>query len=256
MLQVRDSLWGRANETYESMVSIDHVSKDFRGIPALTDLTVSIMAGATALLGRNGAGKSTLMNLVSGVVLPSAGAVSVSGHAAGSAAASRLVARQLEFPGTAGFLTAVRLASLLSMDSGEYEMLRVILERFEVPNRSMRRLSRGNQLKLALAVAFARSRPILLLDEPTSGLDIFGVQVLSELIEERRSRRLVTIVATHQPTLTPELFDRALVVDQGSLLFEGDLAGLLRHSRTLPDEATPTARLSTAMAELLHGMGR
>jgi ABC-type multidrug transport system ATPase subunit len=115
----------------------------------------------------------------------------------------------------------------------------------------MRHLSHGNQLKLALSVAFARSRPVLLLDEPTNGLDVFGIEVLNDLIAERREGGLVTVVATHQPTLTPDLFDQALVIDLGTSLYQGSLSGLLDLSPT-PD-AAPTARLASAFEVLLRG---
>lgn len=220
---------------------------------ALSDLSVSVDEGTTALLGRNGAGKSTLLNVISGVVLPSSGSVWVGDHPAGSRLAVTETARQLEFPGTAGFLSPSRLRRLLSFSNAEAGRLDEYLDRFEVPANAMRHLSHGNQLKLALSVAFARSKPVLLLDEPTGGLDVFGIQVLNDLIARRRDAGLVTVVATHQPTLTPDLFDQALVIDLGRSLYQGSLSKLLDLSPT-PD-AAPTARLASALEVLLKGSG-
>lgn len=238
-------------ETGEPVIRLDQVGKRFGDTVALSDLTVSIKAGTTALLGRNGAGKSTLLNLITGVVLPSNGDVRVGGEPAASPAASRLVSRQLEFPGTAGHLNPDRLTRLLSLSSEESERFSANLSRFDVPDRPMRHLSHGNQLKVALSMALARVRPVLLLDEPTSGLDVFALQILNELIEARRSQGHVTVVATHQPTFTPELFDQALVVDLGRALFQGDLADLLMLPVDLPEPATPVARLAAAFEVLL-----
>lgn len=235
------------------MIRVEHLTKRFGHTVALSDLNVSVGEGTTALLGRNGAGKSTLLNVISGVVLPSAGSVWVGDHPAGSRPAVRETARQLEFPGTAGFLSPNRLKRLLSFSDAEADRLDEYLDRFEVPANPMRHLSHGNQLKLALSVAFARSRSVLLLDEPTSGLDVFGIQVLTDLISQRREAGSVTVVATHQPTLTPDLFDQALVIDLGKSLYQGSLSGLLDLSPT-PDSA-PTARLASAFEVLLEGQG-
>jgi ABC-type multidrug transport system ATPase subunit len=238
---------------FREVITVEGVSKDFRGTMALDSVSFAFSSGTTALLGRNGAGKTTLINLIGGVVLPSDGSISTEGHPACSSEAVELIARQMELPGTAGFLTAKRLERLLGLTSEEKEGFASLRHRFGVPDRPMGKLSKGNQLKLALALAFARARPILLLDEPTSGLDIFGVEVLAELIADRRASGMTTLVATHQPTLTPDLFDHAVVIDEGRLLYIGDLPGLLDLAPEPPGQATPTARLAGAMLRLITG---
>ena len=235
------------------IITVEGVSKDFRGTTALDSVTLSFTSGTTALLGRNGAGKTTLINLIGDVVLPSEGLILAGGHPAGSPSAVELIARQMELPGTARFLTAGKLERLLGLTPEEKTSFTAIRRRFAIPERQMGKLSKGNQLKLALALAFARARPILLLDEPTSGLDFFGVEVLADLIGTRRDAGLATVVATHQPTLTPELFDHAVVIDEGRLLYIGDLPGLLDLAPEPPGETTPTARLASAMLGLISG---
>jgi ABC-type multidrug transport system ATPase subunit len=228
------------------------VTKRFGRVTALDEVSVGFGTGATALLGRNGAGKTTLINLIAGVVLPTEGGLTVEGAPAGSKEAVARLARQIELPGTAGFLTARRLGSIFGLTADEKARMRELLENLSVPNRSYGKLSTGNQLKFALALAFARQRPILLLDEPTAGLDIFGVEILTRLIRERCDEGLTTLVATHQPTLTPELFHRAVVIDQGRLLYDGRLDGLLDMA-PLEGEAA-TTRLAVAMTRLIGGV--
>ncbi len=236
---------------FREVITVDGVSKDFRGITALASVSFAFPSGTTALLGRNGAGKTTLINLIGGVVLPTDGSILAEGHPAGSPDAVGMIARQMELPGTAGYLTARKLESLLGMTHTERKSFSDLRTRLGVPDRTMGKLSKGNQLKLALALAFARERPILLLDEPTSGLDIFGVEILGELISARRDSEMTTVVATHQPTLTPELFDHAVVIDEGRLRYFGDLPGLLDLSPEPPGQATPTTRLAGAMLHLI-----
>ncbi len=232
-------------------VSVSEAIKRFGRVTALDGVSVDFGVGATAVLGRNGAGKTTLINLLTGVVLPTAGSYSIGGHPVGSPGAVDLVSRQMDLPTTAGFLTAKRLVRLFDLDDEERESLHRLLDEFAVPARTLGKLSTGNQLKFALALAFARKRPVLLLDEPTAGLDIFGVEILTRLIRERTEAGLATLVATHQPTLTPDLFQRAVVIDQGRLLYDGQLAGLLQLA---PDEnEAATTRLAIAMARLIAG---
>jgi ABC-2 type transport system ATP-binding protein len=233
-------------------ISARGVTKRFGRVTALDGVSVAFGTGATALLGRNGAGKTTLINLIAGVVLPTDGELTVEGEPAGSKEAAGLLARQIELPGTAGFLTTRRLGSIFGLTPDEKARMRQLLGDFSVPARSFGKLSTGNQLKFALALAFARQRPILLLDEPTAGLDIFGVEILTRLIRERCDEGLTTLVATHQPTLTPELFHRAVVIDQGRLLYDGRLDGLLDMA---PLEGEPaTTRLAVAMTRLIGGV--
>lgn len=241
---------GAVTEGFTEIVA-ERVTKRFGRVTALDGITVGFGTGATALLGRNGAGKTTLINLIAGVVLPTGGSAQVAGFPAGSPQAVSRMARQIELPGTAGFLTTTRLVRIFGLTGEEEARLRMLLSEFGVPDRAFGKLSTGNQLKFSLSLAFARDRAILLLDEPTAGLDIFGVEILTRMIKERCDRGLTTLVATHQPTLTPELFDRAVVIDQGRLLYDGMLDGLLEMA-PLDGEAA-TTRLAVAMTRLIGG---
>lgn len=233
------------------IVRFERLTKKFGSTVALDNVDVELPCGAIALLGRNGAGKSTMLNVLSGVVLPTSGRALVGDYLAASSEASKIVGRQPEFPNSASFMSRRKLERHLLLSHDERSELARLLERFEVPDRSVRRLSRGNQLKLALAVSFSRMRQVLLLDEPTSGLDVFGVEILSELIRERTSRGLTTLVATHQPTLTPELFGHVVVIDLGRVLYAGDLESLLAVGGSDPGEAA-TARLAAGLATLIQ----
>lgn len=232
-------------------IVVDGVTKNFREVTALDSISLTFPSGTTALLGRNGAGKTTLINLIAGVVLPNTGSIRAAGHPVGTPEAVSLIARQIELPGNAGFLTSGRLRRIFGLDDEETERLHGLLEHLAVPHRPFGKMSTGNQVKFALSLAFARNRTILLLDEPTAGLDIFGVEILNRLISERRDAGQTTLVATHQPTLTPELFDRAVVIEGGRLLYDGNLDRLLASAPGAGEAAT--TRLALAMARLIEG---
>lgn len=235
------------------MIEAIGATKHFGSTVALDSIDLTVPSGATALLGRNGAGKTTFINLASAVVIPTAGSVSIGGHPAGSPGAAGLIARQLDFATAAGHMTPASLARMLHLTESERADMQEKLEVFEVPPKPLGKLSKGNQLKVSLALVFSRDRPVLLLDEPTAGLDFFGVEILSRLIAERSGRGLTTLIATHQPTFTPDLFNRALVIEQGRLLYDGDLDGLLALSPDSQEHVSPTSRLASAMQALITG---
>ncbi len=236
-------------------VHLDSLGKQYGQVSALQPTNLVFAGETVALLGRNGAGKTTLLDLVSGIAVPSQGSVMIGGHHAGSAEACEQLARQFEVADGAGFLDAARLARLLRFHDHERDVLAQLLRRFDVEGSKMGKMSRGNQLKLALAAAFARSRSVLLLDEPASGLDVFGVAVLAQLIAERRSKGQTTILATHQPSLVSELFDRVLVIELGRILYDGSLDDLMTPSETDITAMSQTSRLAAAMSQLIEEGG-
>jgi len=245
--------WPTSNA--DNQVSLDSLGKQYGKVSALQPTTLAFASETVALLGRNGAGKTTLLDLVSGIAVPSQGTATIGRHNAGSAGASKQLARQFEVADGAGFLDAERLARLLRFRDDDRDVLAQLLRRFDVQGSRMGKMSRGNQLKLALAAAFARRRPVLLLDEPASGLDVFGVAVLAQLIAERRSKGQTTIVATHQPSLVPELFDRVVVIELGRILFDGSLDDLMTPLEIDITAMSQTSRLAAAMSQLIEEGG-
>lgn len=230
---------GLSEEATIPHVVCSGVGKTFGATAALEGISISFGPGTTAVLGRNGAGKSTLFNVIAGIVTPTRGTVTVDGEEAGSPASSSLVSRQPEFPVNSG-IKPRRLSRLFLFDSATSDRLRSLLYQFDVPDKPLDSQSRGNRSKIALAVALARDTPVTLLDEPTTGLDPIAIAVLFGFLDERRKRGALTLVATHQPTFEPGLFDAAIVIERGHLVFSGGLASLLAESGL--DPATPSAQ--------------
>jgi len=89
-------------------------------------------------------------------------------------------------------------------------------------------LSKGMQQKLQLCIAMIGEPRILILDEPFSGLDPVNVQLLEEILDERRRAGTTVLLSTHQMNKVEELCDRALMIHHGLMVLHGEVAELRR----------------------------
>ena len=169
------------------------------------------------LTGPNGAGKSTLLHLLTGVVLPTDGAVKWEDRYAasvpiGAAPEEVLLIPQQDPP---FHFSAVELYEMFD-ETRRDDMLRLAArfglerDRLEAP---LTELSGGERKKVFLAMGFGASSRWLLLDEPTNSLDEAGKQILAELIQARGG----VLAVSHDPALSP-VFPHTLTMEGGVLL--------------------------------------
>lgn len=206
----------------------------FKTVTALEKVSFSVPEGqAVALVGPNGSGKSTLLKILSGVLLPSSGRVSVGGVAMGkgkrlgalvgvvperaSGFFPRLDARQnLEFFAALYALTP-RIAKRRSAELLE----RVGLSGME--GKPFQAYSAGQRRRLSLARALLHDPPILFLDEPLKELDPWVVQGLRTWMRESLIDRgaKTVVLATHHAAEARAICHRALLLRAGQVAWEG-----------------------------------
>ncbi len=180
------------------MISARGLAKRYgaKRVFAGVDLDVE-RGGFVVVTGPNGSGKTTLLRLVAGLVLPTAGelTVGVERGQLGFLAHEPLVYREL----TA--LENLDLYGRLYRVSERRERIGMLLERFdlwEARNERAGSFSRGMLQRLALCRVFLHEPELLLLDEPFSALDAEGAELLDRELAERRGRATF-LVATHEP---------------------------------------------------------
>ena len=180
------------------MISARGLAKRYgaKRVFAGVDLDVE-RGGFVVVTGPNGSGKTTLLRLVAGLVLPTAGelTVEVERGQLGFLAHEPLVYREL----TA--LENLDLYGRLYRVSERRERIGMLLERFdlwEARNERAGSFSRGMLQRLALCRVFLHEPELLLLDEPFSALDAEGAELLDRELAERRGRATF-LVATHEP---------------------------------------------------------
>jgi ABC-2 type transport system ATP-binding protein len=227
-------------------LSITGLRKSF-GRPAVDGLNLEVRAGEFyLLLGPNGAGKTTTLRMVSGLLKPDSGAISIFGI---DALADPVGAKQItgwlsDEPMIYDKLTPPEylefVAGLWSVPgdvaaSRSRELLRWLgLE----PHARERceGFSRGMRQKVALAGALVHEPRLIILDEPLTGLDAGAARLVKDVLQEKVRRGSTVLMTTHILEIAERMADRIGVIAQGRLIAEGTLADL--RARTGREGAT------------------
>lgn len=206
----------------------------------LGPLALSITERRVTVIGANGSGKSTFLRLLNGLVLPSAGAVSVEGRDTREegAAVRRLVAFAFTDPLSQLVMPTGREDVELSLrrthrDRQERrQAAEETLERFgllPLADQSIYDLSGGERQLMALAAVLATEPRVLVLDEPSTLLDLRNTHLLRRTLTELPQS---VVMATHDLDLALEA-ERTLVIDRGAVVFDGSPSDAVAHYRAL-----------------------
>lgn len=214
------------------MIDVKDLKKSFGAVQAVQGVSFFATDGRiTGLLGPNGAGKSTTLRIISTVLQPGAGAVSVDGVdvAADSNGARmklgvlphqsglypRLTARENiryygELNGLSGPALDRRIAELVEL-----------LEIGEFADRPAKGYSQGQKIKVALARAMVHGPRNLVLDEPTNGLDVMATRALRALIRKLKEAGHCVLFSSHVMQEVAALCDEIVIIAHGRIVAQG-----------------------------------
>jgi len=195
-------------------------------VAILDRLTLTFNSGApTVLIGPNGSGKTTLLRVAMGLVTPTSGRV-IWGDQKCSAPPRRAIVFQrpvmLRRSVLGNLLFALRAAgvSRTEREPRAAELLRLVgLEDFS--DRAARRLSGGEQQRLALARALARDPAVLFLDEPTASLDPAATKAIEDIVRTLSLRGIKIVMATHDLGEARRLAGQVVLLHRGSVVDSG-----------------------------------
>jgi ABC-2 type transport system ATP-binding protein len=219
------------------VLEVSHLHKTYGDRVAVDDVSFHIEASETVgLLGPNGAGKTTTINMVLGVLAPTAGTVRIEGIDVASRRSDALRRTNLAavYAPLPGNLTVEQNLRVFAMVYGVPDVTaqidRVVaefdLERFRRTKCGL--LSSGEQTRVSLAKAMLNTPTLLLLDEPTASLDPATARELRIRIRDlTRQARAGVLWTSHNMSEVEEVCDRVLFLSRGRILLEGD-------PRTLP----------------------
>ena len=219
------------------LLHVDSVSVRFGGLQALSDVTIDVPQGeVTGLIGPNGAGKTTLFNVITGLQLPSGGAIALDGqditgvkpHQRARLGIGRTFQR-LETFGTMSardnVLVAAEMRRAWSRESFKPGILTdELVERLglrSVARERVDRLPTGTQRLVEMARALATKPRVVLLDEPSSGLDETETADLSELLVELAATGLAILLVEHDMGLVMSACHHINVLDFGRIIAYG-----------------------------------
>jgi ABC-type branched-subunit amino acid transport system ATPase component/ABC-type branched-subunit amino acid transport system permease subunit len=231
----------------DTMLLIDHVRKEFGGVVAVNDVSFDVGAREiVALIGPNGAGKSTTFNLVTGVLSPSAGTISIMGRTLNDAKPQDItrlgVARTFQHVKLVTEMTVLEnvaigahlrghagaIKSMLRLDRDDEAMLLAEamrqIERVGLTAQAHTlagSLSLGQQRIVEIARALCSDPALLLLDEPAAGLRHLEKQQLAKLLRDLRDGGMSVLLVEHDMGFVMGLANRVVVLDFGTMIAEG-----------------------------------
>lgn len=219
----------------EEIIKIRNVSKTFKELRAVNELSLSINSGEyVALLGPNGAGKTTLIEMIEGIQFPDQGEITIAGKSwkSNQRELHNIIGLSLQ---ETKFIDKLSVEETLNLFASFYKLGKQRTEEvLDLVNLQLKRksyvvnLSGGQRQRLALGIALLNEPRILLLDEPTTGLDPTARREIWNILERLRKEKGTTmILTTHYMEEAEYLCDRILIMDKGKFLAEGTLAELI-----------------------------
>jgi ABC-2 type transport system ATP-binding protein len=212
----------------QAIVSIANLSKTYAsGFKALANINLDIQCGEIfALLGPNGAGKTTLINIICGIVNPSAGSVSVGGHDIiadyrAARAMIGLVPQELHTDAFETVWATVSFSRGLFGKPADAEYLAKMLKDLALWDKRANKimtLSGGMKRRLLIAKALSHQPQVLFLDEPTAGVDVELRKHMWEIVRGLRAAGVTIILTTHYIEEAEEMADRIGVINRGELI--------------------------------------
>lgn len=234
------------------MIRIEHISKRFKKLPVLDDVSANFTKGqVVSLIGPNGSGKTTLIKAILGMVKPDRGRIFFN---------NTIIASDFQYRENIGYMPQIgrypdnmKVGQLFKMlkdirGVGEESLDYDLVKKFNLPeiyDQPMRTLSGGTRQKVSAALAFLFDPEVLILDEPTAGLDPLSSESLKTKIIAEKNKNKLVLITSHVLSDLDELTTHVMYLQEGKMQF-------LKDMKTLQDETGET-RLGKAIARIMKG---
>lgn len=215
-----------------SVLRLQNVSKTYGDFTAVDEVSLSIPKGSIyGFLGPNGAGKTTTIRMILEIVRPSAGNISILGHASALDVRNRIG----YLPEEKGLYKKMKVWALIQYFAMLKGMSKKaakqqawhLLEKYglkDFAEAKVESLSKGMGQKVQVLSAVAHEPELVILDEPFSGLDPVNQSVLEELITDMANNGQTVIFSTHVMQHAERLCDHILLIAKGRKIFDGTVA--------------------------------
>ncbi|QBD83504.1 ATP-binding cassette domain-containing protein [Ktedonosporobacter rubrisoli] len=215
------------------------IKPELREVQAVQDLSLKVAAGEmVGLIGPNGAGKSTSIKMMTGILVPTSGAIRVAGLVPFrqrrdlAARIGVVFGQRSQLWWDLPLIDSLHLLRYLyRVPEERYKTnlvhLRKMLELDEFIHTPVRQLSLGQRMRGDLAAALLHDPELLYLDEPTIGLDVVAKARIREFLRAINKERGTTIlITTHDMDDVEALCERMLIIDHGRKLYDGTVANI------------------------------
>ena len=216
----------------------------FDNLCAVNDISFDINKGeSVALLGPNGAGKTTTLKMLTGLMPPTSGDITIMGFIPFERNYKFLHKIALvmgnknglswDLSANQSFLLLKTIYGLTDKESdNSISNLAEIMEVADCLDRPIRKLSLGQRLKMELIAAIIHSPEILFLDEPTIGLDVVAKKNIRDFLKKvNREQNSTIILTSHDMDDIEDVCERVIVINHGAIIFDGSIEKLLNNYR-------------------------
>jgi ABC-2 type transport system ATP-binding protein len=249
------------------MIEIEHLTKDFKEIRAVDDLTLGVPRSQTiGFLGPNGAGKTTTIKILTNLISSSSGKAMLNGVNVVTDPKKALahVGAVVETPEFYPYLTPMEtlryLGRLRGMRPSEISKRgREVLDEVKMTEWKGTRIgkfSKGMKQRLAIAQALLHEPEILILDEPTSGLDPRGMVEVRETIKSLKKQEYTIFMSSHLLGEVQEICDSAALINRWKLLVYDTIDHLKTLTKVAKLEVTTVAEVPQQALDAVRGMPR
>ena len=234
--------------------------------PAVNDISFTIQTGdIVGFIGANGAGKSTTIKMLTGILTPDKGIISINGLT--------FKKNRKEIMQKIGVVFGQR--SVLCWDIPVIESFKLFKDMYRIPENIYREnieifsdilnlpefiykpprlLSLGQRMKADLAAALLYNPEVLFLDEPTIGIDVLAkAKIRDFIIKINQVRKTTIILTTHDISDIESLCQKMLIIDKGTLLYNGTLEELKRkNTSSHNDDFIPKKRMDDSLEQIIR----
>ena len=214
------------------MLKVEQVSKKYGNKTVLNKISFNLKKGdCFGLLGSNGAGKSTTIRIILGILNKSDGKVTYNDKEVSRKSVNfgYLPEERGLYPKTKVIDQLLYFAALKNMPKDkalkEINELAKILKIEEYLNMEAEKLSKGNQQKVQILIAFQNDPELIILDEPFSGLDPVNSLLVADLIKKKKKDKII-VLSSHQMSIVEEFCTDILILDRGITKLKGNLINI------------------------------
>ena len=208
-----------------TIIETKNVTKKIKDHTVIDNISFQFESGLIyGLQGINGSGKTMLMRLISGLIYPTSGTISINGKILGS---------EIDFPPSLGLL--LENPAFLDSYSGyqnlqilsdiqkkiDTERINEVLREVGLENskeKKYKKYSLGMKQRLGIAAAYMENPEIVIMDEPTNSLDDSGIAMLKDILVEQKRRNALVILSCHDLSILTELSDEILRLENGRIV--------------------------------------
>jgi ABC-2 type transport system ATP-binding protein len=231
-------------------IQVQHVTKKYKGIDALSDVSLTFdTASINGLFGKNGAGKTTLMSIITAQNFATTGSVKIFGE--DPFRSERALAKMIfvrdnpKYPDSFTIKTVFQAAALFYPNWNQAWAME-LSRRFELPlKRQIRKVSRGQLSAASVILGMASQTPIVFLDEPYLGLDASARQIFYDsLLEDFSENPRTFVLSSHLIDEISGIISRVVVLDHGKVVLDRDESSLNGYAFTITGDGDQIAEFT------------